>query len=335
VETFAFLVHPINIEQLKNFWPLTKFIPNFFLNPFLKKIPPFKVSCIKNVRSVTGRETEGYIIACPLLPKQILKLKEKFVLNRIIQAGRLAQDLGAKIVGLGGYTSVVADKGITVAKNLNIAVTTGNSYTVALVIESIRKGCQIMNIDLKKARVAIIGATGSIGDASTRMLANEVSEIVITARHKDKLEALKDRVSKISPCRIIIEENAHIAIRNADIVIVTTSTPDALIDASELKLGSVACDVSVPKNISGRNKERKDVFIFDGGLATYPGNIDFGANTELPEGQIYGCLAETMILVLDSRFENFSLGNDLDLEKINKIQKLAKKHGFEEVKIRR
>ena len=41
-----------------------------------------------------------------------------------------AEKLGAKIVGLGAFTAVVGDAGITVARNLNIPVTTGNSYTV-------------------------------------------------------------------------------------------------------------------------------------------------------------------------------------------------------------
>ena len=335
MNTFAFVVHPITIKQLKNFWTLTKFIPNFFLNSFLKKIHPFKISCIKNVRSIQGKEIQGYFIACPLLPKQMLELDEKFVLNRIIGAGHIAEELGAKILGLGGYTSAIADKGITISKNVKVAVTTGNSYTVALVIDSVLKASQIMQIDLHTAKAAIIGATGSIGDACTRILSSYIPELVITARHLDKLKMLKEKVIKSKFANVRIEMNAHEAIKDADIVITTTSAPDALIDVSEIKSGAVACDVSVPKNISNKQNIRDSVLIFDGGLAEYPGKIDFGINIDLPEGQIYGCIAETIVLALEDRFESFSLGNGLLLDKISEIHKLARKHGFKEVEIKR
>ena len=54
---------------------------------------------------------------------------------------KLAQDLGAKVVGLGAFTAVIGDAGITVSNNVDVAVTTGNSYTVATALESYCKGC--------------------------------------------------------------------------------------------------------------------------------------------------------------------------------------------------
>lgn len=328
MDKFAFVVHPINIKQLRQVLPATKWLPNFLIRSSLRNVKPFVVSHVKNVRSITGKEVEGYFVACPLLPAQILKLDKTFVQDRIIQAGRLGQDLGAKIVGLGGYTSVIGDKGITISKNLKIAVTTGNSYTAASVIESVLKASQTMNIDLKKAKAAIIGATGSIGNACTRVLSGYLSEIVITARHLEKLQILKDVVEKNSPVKVKIENNVHAAIKDADVVITTTSAPEALIDVKELKSGSIACDVSVPKNISGRNCARSDILIVDGGLIKIPSKIDFGTPTELPDDLIYACIAETMILTLEERFECFSLGNDLSVDRISEISQLAGKHGF-------
>ena len=54
-------------------------------------------------------------------------MPEEKVLKKIIRTGKIAERLG-KIVGLGAMTAVVGDAGITTARNLNIAVTTGNSY---------------------------------------------------------------------------------------------------------------------------------------------------------------------------------------------------------------
>jgi hypothetical protein len=39
-------------------------------------------------------------------------------------------------------------------------------------------------------------------------------------------------------------------------------------------------------------------------------------------------MAETMILALEKRYENFSLGRDLTVKQIETIEQLAAKHGF-------
>ena len=73
-----------------------------------------------------------------------MTLPEEFVMDRIIESGKVAQELGAKIVGLGAFTSIVGDAGITVAKNLDIAVTSGNSYTVATAIQGTKEAALIL-----------------------------------------------------------------------------------------------------------------------------------------------------------------------------------------------
>jgi fatty aldehyde-generating acyl-ACP reductase len=35
-----------------------------------------------------------------------------------------------------------------------------------------------------------------------------------------------------------------------------------------------------------------------------------------------------MILTFEKRFENYSLGNDIDIKKVIEIRELAQKHGF-------
>ena len=42
----------------------------------------------------------------------------------------------------------------------------------------------------------------------------------------------------------------------------------------------------------------------------------------------YACMAETMILALEKRYENFTLGRDLTVKQVETIERLAKKHGF-------
>jgi len=43
---------------------------------------------------------------------------------------------------------------------------------------------------------------------------------------------------------------------------------------------------------------------------------------------VYACLAETIVLTLEGRFENFTLGRTIEWEKVHEIYKLGLKHGM-------
>lgn len=329
MKTFAFVANPINIEQLKGFWPITRIMPDFLIKSFLKNIPPFKISHIKKVRSIQGKEIEGYFIACPLLPKQMVELEGRFVLDKIIAAGHIAERLGAKILGLGGYTSIVGDKGYTIAKNLKIPVTNGNTFTVWSVFEAMYRVAKIKNIDLKKSTLAVIGATGSIGSLCTRKLSYYVPKITITAKDRDKLERLKETIAHLNPIEVDIEEDVHKAVKDKDIVITTTSTPETLFNIEELKPNTIVCDVSIPKDIVCKKNLRQDITIIEGGLIKLPYPADFRVNTGLPKDKVYAPMAETMLLTLEEQFVNYSLGDNINLDKLEEIADIAVQHGFE------
>ena len=143
MQRFAFIVHPLVARDFAKKFSLVKHLPESCLEGILRYIPSFKVSHITGIKSVHA-EAEGWFIGCPLTARQMLELPEEIVLDKIIQAGKVAENLGAKIVGLGAFTSVVGDAGITIAKNLNIAVTSGNSYTVATALEGTRAATRLM-----------------------------------------------------------------------------------------------------------------------------------------------------------------------------------------------
>jgi predicted amino acid dehydrogenase len=305
-----------------------KYIPNRVIEACLKLKKPFKVSHITGVKSPYA-EAEGWFIGCPLTAKQMVELPEEFVMDRIIESGRVAQELGAKIVGLGAFTSIVGDAGITVAKNLDIAVTSGNSYTVATAIQGTKEAAQMMGKSLKECRAVVVGATGSIGSASVRLLAREVKHITLVARHREALEELAQELIEQNHCEVAVSQNIHFALKEADIVITVTSALDFLIEPRDLKPGAVVCDVARPRNVSREvSRQRNDVLVIEGGIIHVPGNVDFHFDFGFPPRTSYACMSETMILALDGRYENFSLGRHLELEKINLISRLAEKHHF-------
>jgi len=57
--------------------------------------------------------------------------------------------------------------------------------------------------------------------------------------------------------------------------------------------------------------------------------VDFGFDYGLPPDLTYGCLAETMTLAFEGRYEDYSIGKNLSIERVQEIDALATKHGFE------
>ena len=328
MEKFAFIIHPLTVQDVSRKFPVAKHLPGGVIERVLQYVPPFTVSHITGVASPSATG-EGWFVACPLTSQQMLSLPEKFVLKKIIMAGKIAEKQGAKVVGLGAFTSVVGDAGITVAENLNIAVTTGNSYTVATALEGVRQAAKIMEKSLEKANVVILGATGAIGAVCAQLLAREAKYLTLAARNEARLEKIAGQILKSTGLAVRITTNTKASLRAADIVVAVTSAVDSLIEPEDLKTGAIVCDVARPRSVSRQVAElRNDVLVIEGGVVEVPGDVDFGLNFGFPPQTAYACMAETMILALEQRYENFTLGRDLTVKQVEIIEQLAKKHGF-------
>lgn len=328
MEKFAFIFHPISIKDMEHVSPIMKYIPDRLIEAGLKLKRPFKVSHITGVRSEHA-EAEGWFVGIPLTARQMVELPEEFVMDRIIESGKIAQELGAKIVGLGAFSSVIGDAGITVAQNLDIAVTSGNSYTVATALQGTKEAVTLMGKRLSDCRAVVVGASGSIGAACVRLLAKEVPHVTLVARHLEPLEDLAQELLHKERCQVEVTDNIRFALKEADIVLTVTSALDFLIEPEDLKPGAVVCDVARPRNVSKEvSIKRKDVLVIEGGIINIPGDVNFGFNFGFPPKTSYACMAETMILALEKRYENFSLGRSLDVSKVDLISQMAAKHGF-------
>ena len=330
---FAFVIHTTDINLLGialNIPWLAK-IPRKLLEKIFMWLPPFKCSHITGVSSITGREIEGDLIFCPLLPEQIINLDKDFVLKKIVKAGEIAKENGAKILGLGAYTAQVGKRGVQVSKELNMPVTTGSSYTAAVTMDAVFEAAKKVCIHLSGSKAAVIGATGGIGKVCSQILSAHVSNIVLIARNQERLNNL-EKIIHDKNDSINIETSTNISketISDCDIIVIVTNDPTQLIDIKTVKSGAVVCDVSQPPNISKQDREsRNDILVIDGGIVKPHGDVNFNFHFGLPPGLAFACMAETMILALEEKYETYSIGGNITLEKVMEISKLADKHGF-------
>jgi hypothetical protein len=56
--------------------------------------------------------------------------------------------------------------------------------------------------------------------------------------------------------------------------------------------------------------------------------VNFNFNFGFPEGKAYACMAETIALALEGRFEDYTVGKDITLERVKDIAAIAERHGF-------
>lgn len=336
-DKFAFIVHLMKRQDVLEFYPWLKLIPNIARASYLKdlafKLPNNKFLELRANTSRTEKFVSGMGILCPIFPEQFISIKEEIVLEKIRKACILAQRQGAGIIGLGGFTSIVGNEGEFLAGKLDAGITSGNTYTAYLALEGIFKAALIMDIDLSRAIAAVIGATGDIGSICSRVLARKVKQINLVARNEPRLEEFAGGIRQLNGTSVNTTKYIADAVKNADIILTATSSITTLIEPKELKPGCVVCDVSLPPNIAREIYSiRQDVLVFEGGKAWIP-------NTEkiknrfwqeyFSDGIIFGCLAETMLLALDGYFKDFSVGRgNITEEKLAVIGEMSKKHGF-------
>jgi hypothetical protein len=68
--------------------------------------------------------------------------------------------------------------------------------------------------------------------------------------------------------------------------------------------------------------------VIESGEIELPTQVKGMKSIGLPKNVIYACLAETIVLALEGRFEVFTIGRDTEWEKVKEIYKLGIRHGM-------
>jgi predicted amino acid dehydrogenase len=331
MDNFAFIIHPVNPKRdvQRKFPVLGKILPEPAIDFLSQYFPPVYISHITGIVSqATNKEIEGWFIACPLTPTQMISLPPDVVYKKVIAAGKLAQKLGAKVLGLGGFTSVVGDGGLTISKYLDIPVTTGDSYTIATAVEGALKAAHQMSINPAQATAAVVGATGSIGKLCAQMLGLHVAEIILLGRKLDVLQHIQRLVQAQGQPNVRISTDLN-ELQQADLILTVTNAIHAVIEPHHLKSGAVICDVARPRDVSRQVvEERDDVLVIEGGMVRVPGQVNFNFDFGFPPGMAFACMAETMTLALEGYYESYTLGKEITLKQVQTMYNMATRHGF-------
>jgi fatty aldehyde-generating acyl-ACP reductase len=331
MDSFAFIIHPIDAKRdvSRKFPLLGKLLTERQIDLFSTFFPPVYLSEIEGIQSAgTGKTVKGWFIACPYTPRRMMELPVRTVYNKIIQTGRMAERLGAQILGLGAYTSVVGDAGVTIAQALDVPVTTGDAFTVSIAVQAVGQAAQVMGIPLGGASAAVVGANGAIGRVCAELLAAQVGSLTLVGREQRRLDELCERLQPSAAAELHTSTRMD-TLAGAELILTVTSALHDVVNPGNLRPGSVICDVARPRDVSAMvARARDDILVIDGGMVDVPGPVNFHFNFGFPAGKAYACMAETMILALEGRFEDYTVGKDIGIERVNDIATMARKHGF-------
>ncbi len=191
---FAFLVHYPGREDVVHATPSLEQLTETELEEFFDwqaTEPEPQVVChMPALRSRAGELAEGWLIGIPFGARQMMKLPRSATVPVIQQAVDMARDMGADVVGLGAFTSVVTRGGRDV-RGRGVPVTSGNSFTVAMAVEATFLGAEKMDVDFNRATAAVVGATGSIGRVCAILLGERFARINLIGNPSRKNSSLR------------------------------------------------------------------------------------------------------------------------------------------------
>jgi predicted amino acid dehydrogenase len=341
---FAFIIHPLSRRDLYRhpaLKPLT-WLPES-VQPWMEKgigkVPGVLYGRIKGIRSMAdGGLAEGLIYTLFATPREMLNANPDAIYEKILAIAEDAKKRGAEIIGLGAFTKIVGDAGVTVAQRSPIPVTTGNSLSAAATLWAARDALvklgfvQITKDRRKKTqgRAMVIGATGSIGKVCARILADIFTDVVLVGTNGARLMTLRDEIQQTAPhCRLTVSTRPDRFAGQSDLIVIATSaTEGGVLSIDSIKPGALVCDVGRPLTFTASEAiSRPDVLIIESGEIELPGKVSLDCDIGLEASVVYACLAETALLALEGRLESFTLSRNINYRKVIEIYKMAKKHG--------
>jgi predicted amino acid dehydrogenase len=262
---------------------------------------------------------------------------------RVRAAAACAIKAGARIVSLGGFSSILIEGNFNQLPERHTTVfTTGNTLTVAFIVQGIKKMCAQEQRDLCRSTLLIVGATGDVGSGCARCLAPLVKRVLLSARNAERLRGL---AAELHATGVEVEIATDVLAAGhpnslprfsteADVVICAASlaSPAALLN--RVASDAIVCDAGYPKNLAP-NAQMPGAKIFFGGLGQIAGGLTFepdfhGILNRHPfPDVVHGCLLEGMALALDGRFESFSQGRGfITPQRVEQMEKIAARHGI-------
>jgi len=287
----------------------------------VRRLEPMPV-CNLFVRSPTGKVITAAYVETFLVPDVEWTVAEAArAVDRVKLAYRAAAQTGARLVALGGFSSIVGESArLNPSLEYGIAFTTGNSLTAAVIAEQVLAHLA----GARGATVTVVGAAGDVGSGVCRVLYARGLRLMLVGRRPEPLEAL---AAELPGAAVRHWDDAA---PESDIVVLVSSATLAGVSLDRVPASALVVDAGHPPNAKAPS---------GAGPAYARGGrvrLHYPLESDLPEflayyrpGELHACLAEGMALALEERWEPFSSGRGgITPPRAGEILALAARHGI-------
>ncbi len=336
---FIFLTHPRNEDDIWATIPVAKFfsrISRRLVKLILNLSPCYIVANVK-----APDEKKGYVISVTELPEDLFSKRELVttLAKRLISFFSKISD-HKTYVGLAAWWPIVTNSGQLfnkyAQKNNMVEITSGHTTTLLSLYLSINKLAEATQKHLTNSSVLILGV-GKIGGSLAVLLANKVKKIGLLDKSYIRLKSIQKILNEKHLNTTI--ELIHVTDSNAEEIILrkiqeydltscTTSNVGLLIDDQAKLSNCLILDDSRPEAFPRIFSREKHAIILEGGLMKINGvsldsNFGFGK-----ENNIFGCLAEAIILALDTSNKLKPNTGEIDFQNFNAFVEFCHRRGI-------
>ncbi len=250
--------------------------------------------------------------------------------QQIEMATRLARDEGCQMVGLGGYTSILAARYGKI-RNCGVGLTSGNALTVGMCIRAADELAAANGIAVKAA--AVIGASGNIGLAYATHIAPRVTRMVLVVRNPGSRRSAKmlSIIRDAAPNTQVSLTSSLEELQFCQMIVAASNSPDPVVFPQHLgDNASIICDVALPSDIAPQVlRQCPQTMVLRGGVVRLPCNQELTlSGLALPPGRVFACVAETILSGLADLNEGNFL-DDVSKTRVHQMMGLADHYGFQ------
>jgi predicted amino acid dehydrogenase len=322
---FAFIAHLRSRSDLDK-WNVTAGVRHPGWQEQVLRAPPVVASTI----GFRSTPLSGELIVIPRLPEDVIYGDGPELVARAVE---IAAERGAPVVGLAGLTAPATRGGQSLIAKLpsGVTLTNGNAFTALAARHNVREACEYL--ERPRPVVAILGSTGSVGAAASRLLMDDDIELWLIGRSTQRArETAPQHASGLHFSSDLAD------VRKADVVLVLTADSSARLspDHFDESRERIIVDVAQPSNIRSEQRGaflQRRAHVVRGGWVRLPGAISSHEHHNLmteddpdaPPGTAPACLAETCLFAAAGIREHAVGPASADLAR--RLEPIAEKRG--------
>jgi predicted amino acid dehydrogenase len=216
----------------------------------------------------------------------------------VIEGLEVAVGRGSPVIGLGALIAPATASGARLLRHLprGVTLTNTNAYTAVVVRANVREAAESQGWG-RRAQVAVIGCTGSVGVPASRLLAADGFPLVLVGR---TVERVRRHLDDLGPgARMAAGLDSALGSR---IVVLLTSDPSARLTPEHVSPGAVVIDFAQPANVVPADLggfERRGVTVVEGGIVRVP---DYSCTVDLglaDPADTTACVAEAYLFACE------------------------------------